>query len=210
MQVFVQSSVVEKGVRPEDYALTRADVWVGTIFADLISFFLVVATAATLNKYNVHVETAADAARALAPLAGQYAKLLFAIGLFGASMLAAGVLPLATAYSVSEAFGFEKGVSHNFREAPIFIGIFTFLVAGGAFIAILPGLPLIYLLLITQVINGLLLPIILIVILRLINDRDLMGTYTNGAFYNALAWLTTITVSALSLLLIISTFFGWK
>jgi Mn2+/Fe2+ NRAMP family transporter len=207
MQVFVQSSVVEKGVTAENYSLTRADVWAGTVFAILIVFFIVISTAAVLNPHGVHIETAADAARALEPLAGPYARTLFGIGLFGASMLAAGVLPLATAYSISEALGFEKGVSRSFREAPIFLGIFTFLVALGALVAIIPGLPLIRVLVVTQVINGLLLPVLLIAILRLVNNKELMGEYVNGPVYNLAAWLTTIIVSALSLLLIVSHIF---
>jgi Mn2+/Fe2+ NRAMP family transporter len=207
MQVFVQSSVVEKGVTVEDYPLTRVDVWTGTIFAVLVVFFIVVSTAAVLHTHGQHIETAADAAMALEPLVGTYAKLLFAIGLFGASMLAAGVLPLATAYSISEALGFEKGVNRSFREAPIFIGIFSFLVLVGALVAIIPGLPLIRVLLATQVINGLLLPVILIAILRLVNDRDLMKEHVNGPLYNLGAWLTAVIVSALSLLLIATTLF---
>jgi NRAMP (natural resistance-associated macrophage protein)-like metal ion transporter len=207
MQVFVQSSVVEKGVTVEDYALTRADVWTGTVFAIAIVFFITVSTAATLHVHGIEIESAADAARALEPLAGRYAGLLFGIGLFGASMLAAGVLPLATAYSISEALGFEKGVSRSFREAPIFLGIFTFLVATGALVAMIPGLPLIRVLLVTQVMNGLLLPVLLFTILRLVNDRDLMGTHTNRKLYNTAAWLTAIVVSALSLLLIVTTLF---
>src|SRR5947209_2120147 len=202
MQVFIQSSVVEKGVRPETYRLTRIDVWVGTIFAILIVFFIVISTAATLHVRGEHVDSAAEAAHALRPLAGAYAESLFAIGLFGASMLAAGVLPLATAYSISEALGFEKGVSSSFREAPIFLGIFTFLVALGALIAMMPGLPLIRVLLVTQVINGVLLPVILFAVLRLVNDRELMGEYVNGPVYNLAAWATAIIVSALSILLI--------
>ena len=208
MQVFIQSSVVEKGVRVENYALTRADVWVGTVFAILIVFFIVISTAATLNAHGEHVDSAAQAARALRPLAGAYAQLLFAIGLLGASMLAAGVVPLATAYSISEALGFEKGVSNSFREAPIFLGIFTFLVALGALIAILPGLPLIRVLLATQVINGVLLPVVLIAILRLINNRELMGRNVNGPFYNVAAWITAAVVSASSILLIVMTLFS--
>lgn len=207
MQVYVQSSVVEKGVTPEDYARTRIDVWVGTVFAILIVFFIVVSTAATLHTHGIHINNAADAARALRPLAGNYAEKLFGIGLFGASMLAAGVLPLATAYSVSEALGFEKGVSRSFREAPIFLGIFTFLVAVGAAIAVIPNLPLIRVLLVTQVINGLLLPVILFAILRLVNNRELMGEYVNGPLYNVGAWLTAIIVTLLSLLLILATVF---
>jgi NRAMP (natural resistance-associated macrophage protein)-like metal ion transporter len=208
MQVFIQSSVVDKGVRVENYRLMRADVWVGTVFAILIVFFIVVSTAATLHVNGEHVDSAEQAARALRPLAGPYAELLFAIGLFGASMLAAGVLPLATAYSISEAFGFEKGVSSSFREAPIFIGVFTFLVALGALIAMMPGLSLIHVLIVTQVINGILLPVILIAILRLVNNRELMGAHVNGPFYNLAAWLTTIVVSALSILLIVATLFS--
>lgn len=205
MQVFIQSSVVEKGVRAENYSLTKADVWIGTLFSNAIIFFIVISTAATLNVIGEHVDSAAQAARALRPLAGVYAQLLFGIGLFGASMMAAGVVPLATAYSISEAFGFEKGLSNTFREAPTFLGIFTFLVALGALIGMLPGLPIIRVLLITQVINGILLPIILIAVLRLVNDRELMGRHVNGPIYNIAAWLTTLIVSASSLLLIIVT-----
>lgn len=202
MQVFIQSSVVEKGVRTENYSLTKIDVWVGTIFAIAIVFFIVISTAATLNVQGEHVDSAAQAARALRPFAGVYAELLFGIGLFGASMMAAGVVPLATAYSISEAFGFEKGVSNTFREAPTFLGIFTFLVALGALIGMLPGLPIIRVLLITQVINGILLPVILIAVLRLVNDRELMGSHVNGPLYNLAAWTTAAIVSASSLLLI--------
>lgn len=207
MQVFIQSSVVEKGVRVENYRLMRIDVWVGTVLAIVIVFFIVVSTAATLNVNGHHVDSAAEAASALKPLAGAYAEMLFAIGLFGASMLAAGVLPLATAYSISEAFGFEKGVSSSFREAPIFIGVFTFLVVLGATVAMMPGLSLIHVLIVTQVINGILLPVILVVILKLVNNRELMGPHVNGPLYNVAAWLTTLAVSVLSLLVVVSTLF---
>jgi Mn2+/Fe2+ NRAMP family transporter len=203
MQVYVQSSVVEKGVTIEDYAQTKIDVWVGTIFAILIVFFIVVSTAATLHRAGIQITTAADAAHALRPLAGRYAQTLFGLGLFGASMLAAGVLPLATAYSISEALGFEKGVSRSFREAPIFLGTFTFLVAVGALVAIIPNLPLIRVLLVTQVINGLLLPVVLFAVLRLVNNRELMGAHVNGTLHNIAAWLTAIIVTGLSLAFII-------
>ena len=207
MQVYVQSSVVEKGVTPEDYPKTKTDVWVGTVFAILIVFFIVVSTGATLHKAGLHIESAGEAARALQPLAGRYAETLFGIGLFGASMLAAGVLPLATAYSISEALGFEKGVSRSFREAPIFLGTFTFLVAVGGAIAVIPNLPLIRVLLVTQVINGLLLPVVLFAVLKLVNDRELMGAQTNGRLYNLAAWATAIVVTALSVLYIVITLF---
>jgi NRAMP (natural resistance-associated macrophage protein)-like metal ion transporter len=207
MQVFVQSSVVEKGVTEEDYGLTRADVWTGTVFAMAIAFFIAVATAAKLHTAGIHIESAEQAAKALEPLAGTYAKTLFGVGLFGASMLAAAVLPLSTAYSISEALGFEKGVSRSFREAPIFLGIFTFLIAVGGIVAMIPGLPLFEVLLVTQVINGLLLPVLLISILRLVNNRELMGAHTNGRVYNAASWLTAAVVSALSLLFIATKIF---
>ena len=205
MQVYVQSSVVEKGVTMDNYKQTKIDVWVGTIFAILIVFFIVVSTAATLHKAGIQITSAEDAAHALRPLAGRYAQTLFGLGLFGASMLAAGVLPLATAYSISEALGFEKGVSRSFREAPIFLGTFTFLVAVGAAIAVIPNLPLIRVLLVTQVINGLLLPVVLFAVLRLVNDRELMGNHVNGPVYNVLAWATAIVVTILSLAFILIT-----
>lgn len=207
MQVYVQSSVVEKGVTLDNYSETKTDVWIGTVFAILIVFFIIVSTAATLHKAGIQITSAEDAARALRPLAGRYAQTLFGIGLVGASMLAAGVLPLATAYSISEALGFEKGVSRSFREAPIFLGTFTFLVAFGAAIAVIPNLPLIRVLLVTQVINGLLLPIVLFAILRLVNNRELMGTQVNGPIYNIAAWLTAILVTLVSLLYLLMTFF---
>lgn len=208
MQVFVQSSVAEKNVRKEDYPLVRADVWGGTIFAVVIAAFIVVSAAATLHVRGVEVETAADAARALEPVAGKFAQVLFATGLLGAAMLAVGVLPLATAYSISEALGFEKGVSRTFREAPIFLGIFTFLIAAGAFVAMLPGLPVIRVLLFTQFVNGLLLPVILVAVLRLASDKELMGAYANGRVYNAAAWLIAALVSTLSVALIVLTIVG--
>ena len=207
MQVYVQSSVVDKGVRADNYRETKTDVWVGTVFAILIVFFIVVSTAATLHKAGIPITSAADAAQALRPLAGRYAETLFGLGLFGASMLAAGVLPLATAYSISEALGFEKGVYRSFREAPIFLGTFTFLVAVGAAIAVIPNLPLIRVLLVTQVINGLLLPIVLFAVLKLVNNRELMGAHVNGPIYNVAAWLTAIVVTLLSLLYMLMTIF---
>ena len=207
MQIFVQSAVVDRDVRPENYSLTRMDVWAGTLFAMLTVFFIIVSTATTLHPQGAHIGTAAEAARALEPLAGSYARYLFGVGLFGASMLAAGVLPLATAYSISEALGFEKGVSRSFREAPIFIGIFTFLVVVGALVALLAGRERqISVLLVTQVINGLLLPVVLIAVLRLVNNKEIMGEHVNGTFFNIAAWLTALVVSALSITLIVAQF----
>ncbi len=203
MQVYVQSAVVEKGMDKDDLPLARADVALGTTFACLIAAFIVISTAATLHAKGVYtIDSAATAAESLAPIAGEYAKYLFAIGLFGAAMLAMGVLPLATAYSISEALGFEKGLSRSFREAPIFLGIFTALILVGGIVAMIPGIPQIRLLLFTQTINGILLPIILIAVLKLANNREIMGEYRNTLWFNLAAVTTTVVISVLSLLLI--------
>ncbi|HEX6124972.1 MAG TPA: divalent metal cation transporter [Pyrinomonadaceae bacterium] len=203
MQVYVQSSVVEKQMDKDDLPLARADVIVGTTFACLIAVFIVISTAATLHTTGVtEIDSAATAAESLVPVAGVYAKYLFAIGLFGAAMLAMGVLPLATAYSISEALGFEKGLSRSFREAPIFLGIFTVLILIGAIVALIPGIPQIRLLIFTQTVNGVLLPVILLAILSLANNREIMGEYRNSLWFNIAAWTATAVVSVLSLLLI--------
>jgi Mn2+/Fe2+ NRAMP family transporter len=209
MQVYVQSSVVEKGLTKEDYPLARADVIVGTIFALTIAAFIVISTATTLHQQGItELDSAATAAQALVPVAGAYAQYLFAIGLFGAAMLAMGVLPLATAYSLSEALGVEKGLSHSFREAPIFLGIFTSLILIGAIVALIPGIPQIKLLIFTQSINGLLLPFLLIAIVTLSSNADIMGDYKNSFLFKCFAWLMTIVLSILSILLIVTTVFN--
>jgi len=203
MQVFIQSSVVEKGMDKNDLGLARVDAITGSIFADIIAAFVVISTAATLHVKGITtIDTASTAAESLAPIAGIYAKYLFGVGLFGASMLAMGVVPLATAYSLSEALGFEKGVGRSFREAPLFQSVFTVLTIIGALFALIPGIPQIQLLVFTQVINGLLLPIILIAIVKLSNNKEIMGDHKNGLLQNLFAWITTIVVSLLSLLLI--------
>jgi Mn2+/Fe2+ NRAMP family transporter len=203
MQLFQQSAVVERGVARRYYGPERWDAYLGAVFSNLIAAFIIIATAATLHVAGqTEIESAAEAAQALAPVAGEYAQTLFAVGLLGASLLAAGVLPLATAYSVSEAFGFRKGVSLDFRRAPMFIGLFTVLVGLGAVVALLPGLPVFQLLIVIQTLNGILLPIVLVFMLRLINDRRLMGDLTNGPVYNVLAWGTTILLTGLVALLL--------
>lgn len=202
MQIYVQSSVVEKGMDKEDLKIARADAILGVVFANLIAAFIVISTAATLHTNGIKISDASDAAQALAPFVGTYAKYLFAIGLFGAAMLAMGVLPLATAYSLSEALGFEKGISRSFREAPIFLGIFTGLIVLGVLFALIPGIPQFRLLLLTQCINGLLLPIILIAVVRLANNEEIMGEYRNRTPHNVLAFGTTAVISLLSFLLI--------
>jgi Mn2+/Fe2+ NRAMP family transporter len=202
MQIFVQSSVVEKHLDDDDLNFARADAVIGVFFANLIAAFIVIATATTLHSSGVKLEDAADAAQALAPVVGEYAKYLFAVGLFGASMLAMGVLPLATAYSLTEALGFEKGLSRSFREAPIFLGIFTTLIILGAIVALIPGIPQIRLLLLTQCVNGLLLPVLLIAIVILANNREIMGEHKNKFLFNVVAVTVTTVVSILSVLLI--------
>jgi Mn2+/Fe2+ NRAMP family transporter len=207
MQLYFQSSTAERG-RTTRLRDVRLDAYTGSIFADLISGFIIVATGATLFVAGQRVETAADVARALEPLAGRYAGAVFGIGLFGASMLAGAVLPLATAYTVTEAFGLEKGVSRTFREAPAFVGLFSGLIAVGAAVALIPGINVIQLLLVTQILNGLLLPIVLIAILRLVNDPEVMGAHTNSRVYNLIAWVTVAFVVLLSTIYLAITVLG--
>jgi Mn2+/Fe2+ NRAMP family transporter len=196
MQLFQQSSIVERGVARRHYGPEKADAYAGAIFSNLISITMIIATAATLHRAGqTQIESAADAARALEPVAGRAASTLFAVGLLGASMLAGAVLPLATAYAVSEVFGTPKGVSLDFRRAPIFFGFFTGLIFVGALLSLIPNLPVIQWLVAVQVLNGALLPIILIFILRLINDQRLMGELKNTRIYNILGWGTFVLIT---------------
>jgi Mn2+/Fe2+ NRAMP family transporter len=196
MQLFQQSSLVEKGVARRHYGPERIDAYVGAVFSDLMSVFMIIATAATLHVAGqTHIESAADAAKALEPVAGAAAKTLFATGLLGASLLAGAVLPLATAYAISETFGLPKGINLDFRRAKVFFLLFTGLIVFGALLALVPNLPVIQLLLVIQVLNGALLPIVLFFIIRLINDEGLMGHLKNSHFYNILGWGTLITIS---------------
>ena len=203
MQIFVQSSVVDKGITAREYPFERVDVIAGSIFCDVISFFIIVSTAATLFAQNVTITTAADAALALEPVAGKYAEVLFGIGLFGASMLAAGVLPVSTSFSITEAFGWEKGLSFDPSEAPAFYYLFTSLIVVGALVTLMPGIPLIELLLVVQVINCLLLVPLLVFIVRLASDSKVMGQYRNSRFYNGLAWATVVGIGGLSTLFVL-------
>jgi Mn2+/Fe2+ NRAMP family transporter len=196
MQLFQQDSTVERGVARRHYGPERVDAYGGAIFSNLISITMIIATAATLHQAGqTQIESAADAARALEPFAGNAAKILFATGLMGASLLAAAVLPLATAYAVSEVFGMPKGVNLDFRRAPIFFGLFTGLIFVGAGLALIPGLPVIQWLIAVQVLNGVLQPIMLLFILRLINDGQLMGTLKNTRLQNILGWGTFILIT---------------
>jgi NRAMP (natural resistance-associated macrophage protein)-like metal ion transporter len=199
MQFYLQASIVEKGIGKRQYALSRWDVILGCIVTDVIAFFIVVACAATLYKGGVHnINDAADAAQALGPLAGHWAKLLFAVGLVNASLLSAAILPLATAYNICEGLGVESGVNKKFSEAPTFYWIYTFLIAGGAGFVLIPHIPLIKLILFSQVANGILLPFVLIFMLKLVNRSELMGNWKNSRLANIIAWATSVGMVVLT------------
>jgi NRAMP (natural resistance-associated macrophage protein)-like metal ion transporter len=203
MQFYLQSSIVEKGVTRRNLKASRWDVITGCMFTDIVAWFIIVACAATLYVHGVRdITYAADAAQALKPLAGQYAYILFAVGLFNASLFAASILPLSTAYTVCEGLGFESGVDKKFGEAPFFYWLYTLLiVAGGILVLLIPGAQLVRIVLWSQVLNGVVLPFVLIFMLLLINKKELMGEYVNSHLFNAVAWATTILIVGLSLAL---------
>jgi Mn2+/Fe2+ NRAMP family transporter len=204
MQFYLQSSIVEKGVSIRNYAATRLDVIVGSIFTDVVAWFIIVACAATLWAHGMgNIGMPADAAEAMKPLAGAYAFLLFAFGLFNASFFAASVLPLSTAYTVCEGLGLESGIDKSFREAPFFYWLYTLLIAGGTAVVLIPDFPLVQFSIFSQALNGILLPIVIVFMLLLINRKDLMGTHVNSQWFNAAAWLTAIVVTALSGILVV-------
>jgi NRAMP (natural resistance-associated macrophage protein)-like metal ion transporter len=199
MQFYLQSSVVEKGVTKRQYKTSRLDVIFGCIFTDVVAWFIVVACAATLYVHGFHeINYAKDAAEALRPLAGDYAYILFAVGLFNASLFAASILPLSTAYTVCEGLGFESGVGKSFREAPVFYWLYTILIAAGAGLILLPRLPLIKIQLYSQAVNGVAIAPVLIFMLLLVNKKELMGEYINSRFYNIAAWSLTVVMTILS------------
>lgn len=207
MQFYQQSSIVDKGIRLENYNYEKADVVVGSIFAVFVAAFIMIACAATLFKTGVRIEGAKDAALALGPLAGNHSTTLFALGLLNASLFSAAILPLSTAYTVCEAFGWENSISRDWKEAPMFFGIYTALIVLGAAIILLPIKSLIDAMMISQTFNGILLPVILIAMLILINDRRIMGNYVNGKIFNIIAWTTVVILIILALILIATTFF---
>ncbi len=207
MQFYLQSSIVEKGIGIRDYKYSRLDVVIGCFVTDIVAWFIIVVCAATLFTHHIQIETAKDAAIALRPLAGQYASALFAFGLFNASLFAASILPLSTAYSICEGLGWESGVDKKPAEAPGFYGLYFVLILFGAGIVLFPNAPLIMMMYLSQVANGVLLPFVLIYVLRLINDHRLMGNYINSQWYNVTAWITTWVMIALTLLLVVTTIF---
>jgi Mn2+/Fe2+ NRAMP family transporter len=201
MQFYLQSSIVEKGVTRRQYKASQLDVIVGCIFTDVVAWFIIVACAATLYVHGIRdIRDAADAAQSLGPLVGQWASLLFALGLFNASLFAASILPLSTAYTVCEGLGFESGVERKFSEAPAFYWLYTALIAAGAAVVLIPDLPLIKIAVFSQVINGAVLPFVLIFMLLLINKKELMGEFVNKPTFNVIAWATTAIMIGLTVI----------
>ena len=202
MQFYLQSSIVEKRTSMEDYKLVRLDVVSGCIFAPIVAFFIVVACAATLFQSGVTIDTAKDAALALRPLAGDHATWLFAFGLFNASFFAASVLPLSTSYCICEGMGWEEGIDKRFHEAPEFFGLYTAMIVLGAGTVLIPQFPLLKVMYLSQVGNGILLPFILIFMLSLINNKDIMGEHTNKNFFNVLSWAVVVVIIVLTLIMV--------
>jgi Mn2+/Fe2+ NRAMP family transporter len=199
MQFYLQASIVEKGITTRQYAWSRWDVIVGCIITDVVAFFIVVACGATLHVRGIReITDAADAAVALAPLAGRFAAMLFAAGLLNAALLSAAILPLATAYNVAEGLGFESGINKRFSEAPAFYWLYTLLIVAGAGLVLVPRLPLMKVIIVSQVANGILLPFVLFFMLTLVNRSDLMGSYTNSRAANVIAWSTSVAMVALT------------
>ena len=203
MQFYLQSSIVDKGITVKQLNTSRVDVIVGSIFTDVVAWFIIVACAATLFTHGLRdIPDASVAALAMKPLAGDYAFILFAAGLFNASLFAASILPLSTAYTVCEGLGFESGLDKTWQEAPFFYWFYTLLIGLGAAVVLIPRFPMVQVAILSQVLNGLLLPVVLIFMLRLINKHELMGEHTNQRWFNITAWVTVVVVIGLSLTLV--------
>lgn len=205
MQFYLQSSIAEKGIAKERYNLSRLDVIIGCSITDIISFFIIVTCGTLLFPYGIKIKDASEAAIALKPLAGNYATLIFSLCLANASLLGAIIVPLTTAYYICEAMGWEAGINKTFKEAPQFMWIYTLTIVLSSVLILIPGAPLISLMVLSSVINGLLLPFVLVYALSLVNDRRLMGEYTNTAAYNYIAWGTVVVVVCLTAVLVITT-----
>jgi Mn2+/Fe2+ NRAMP family transporter len=205
MQFYLQASIVEKGVTMRQYKASRLDVIIGCLMSNIVAWFIIVACAATLHSAGkFSIESGADAAQALRPLAGEYAYLLFAAGLFNASLFAASILPISTAYAVCEGLGFESGLDKRFDEAPVFYWLYTALIVIGAGVLLVPRFPLFRVMVLSQVVNGVLLPFVLVFMLFLTNDRELMGEHVNSRWYNIVSWVTAGSMIALSIALVIA------
>jgi len=202
--VYIQASVADKGVSLDEYRYTRLDVVSGAAWGNVVSAFIVICTAATLFIAKTPVETAEQAALALAPLAGANARYLFSVGLLGASILAASVLPLSTTYAICEAFGWERGLDRSAREAPVFYGLYAIMIAIGAMVVLIPGIPLFGLMWLSQSLNAILLPVLLVLVLRLVNSPRVMGSWINKKWQNVLAWGLTGAIACITLALLAS------
>jgi Mn2+/Fe2+ NRAMP family transporter len=211
MQFYQQSAIADKQISKAHLRYEQWDTYIGALLTDFVAFFIVVCTGATLFVHHIQINEAKDAALALGPLVGgngHIAQILFGIGLLNASLMAASVLPLSTAYSIAEAFGWERGVGHTFKEAPQFLSLYTGIIVIGAVVTLfVPKDRLVFVLNLPNVVGGMLLPVILVLMILLCNDRRLMGRYVNGRIYNAIAWTTTIVMTVLTLLIILSTLF---
>jgi len=206
MQFYMQSAVIEKGIKIKDYKFTIWDVGIGSVITVVVAFFIIVACASTLHENGIIIEEAKDAAMALKPLAGNLASATFAFGLFIASIFSATILPVATAFYVCEAFGFEAGIDKKWKEAPHFYWLFTAIIVIGAGIIMLPNAPLILITLWSQVANGVLLPVVLICMILIVNNKEVMGKYVNKPLNNIIAWTTIVILIGLSVTLLVSSF----
>jgi Mn2+/Fe2+ NRAMP family transporter len=205
MQFYLQASVVEKGITPRQYRASRWDVILGCVFTDLVAWFIIVACAATLfANGHTSIADAADAAQALRPLAGQYAYILFAAGLFNASIFASSILPISTSYAVCEGLGFESGLDKKFHEAPVFYYLYTALIVVGASVLLIPRFPLVHIIVLSQFVNGIVLPFVLIFMLLLTNDPELMGDHVNSRRFNVIAWSTVVVMIAMTLAILVA------
>lgn len=206
MQFYLQSSIVDKGISLKDYKYEKLDVYLGTVWGILTALFITICTAETLHKAGILINTAQDAASALGPLAGNYSFILFAVGLFGASFLACCIIPLSTSYAVCEAFGFESGLNNKIKEAPVFFGLFLFMIITSAVVVLIPKVSLISIILVTQQIAGILCPVVLIFMLNLVNDKEVMGEYVNSTLQNLIAKGTVALIIILTIAAFIGTF----
>lgn len=205
MQFYLQSSIAEKGIKKEEYKVSKLDVFIGCGITNIIAFFIIITCATTLFPYGIKINEASEAALALKPLAGNYAFLIFAISLANAAILGAIIVPLATSYYICEAMGWERGVNKTFREAPQFMWIYTFMIVTASLLVLIPGAPLVFLMVMSAVLNGLLLPFVLIYALSLVNNKKIMGEYVNPRSYNVISWGTVVVIAVLTLLFVTAT-----
>lgn len=206
MQFYLQGSIADKGIRQEDYKLSRLDVIIGCSMTDIIAFFIMVTCAVTLFAHGIKINEASEAALALKPLAGTYASYLFAICLANGSLLGAIIVPLSSAYCICEAMGWERGVNKTFKEAPQFMWIYTLLIVIPALLVLIPGAPLVLLMVLASFLNGILLPIVLVYAISLVNNRNIMGDYVNSKNYNYISWGTVIIIIALTVFILVTMF----